>query len=181
MLHLVGARRKREVEVAAEDFGAWTDHCIPQDRSAWHPLVRQFYEHWPAVTPPHGLPGRQHIVPEDIVALWSHLFMVDVNRAPLRYRYRFCGTELVRAFGREVTGCWLDEVHPEIVNPVSRERFRYVVETGSATWRRGPPLWSRHSDHRIVESCLAPLAADGCVVDKIFGVVVPCDGSGRPR
>jgi hypothetical protein len=180
MLQLVGARRKRGVDVAAVDFGAWTDHCVPEDRSTWHPLVRQLYEHWLAVTPPNGLPGRQHIVPEDIVALWSNLFMVDVNRAPLRYRYRFCGTELVRAFGREVTGRWLDEVHPELANPESSERFRYMIETGSATWRRGAPLWSRRPDHRIVESCLAPLAADGHVVDKIFGVVVPCDSAGRP-
>jgi hypothetical protein len=22
------------------DFGVWTDHHIPQDRSGWHPLVR---------------------------------------------------------------------------------------------------------------------------------------------
>ena len=181
MLQLVGARRKREVEVAAEDFGPWTNHSIPDDRAPWHPLVRQFYEHWLAISPPGHMPGRQHIVPEVIVALWPSLFMVDVTRAPLRYRYRLCGTELVRAFGREVTGCWLDEVHPEIANPEPRERFRYMVETGQATWRRGAPLWPRQPDHRTVESCIAPLAADGRTVDKIFGIAVLCDSAGRPH
>ena len=53
------------------------------------------------------------------------------------------------------------------VCPQSRERFRYMTETGHATWRRGPPLWTRDPEHRIIETCIAPLATDGVSVDKI--------------
>ena len=105
----------------------------------------------------------------------------DVSRDPVRYRYRLCGTELVRSLGREVTGLWLDEAHSQVLeNPASRERFRFMLETGRPTWRKGPPLWLRHVDHRTVESCIVPLATDGENVDKMLGFVMLFDSRGRP-
>jgi len=113
--------------------------------------------------------------------LWSRMWMLDVHRSPLRYRYRLCGTEMVRSLGSEVTGLWLDDAHPQLSeNPQSRERFRYMTETGHATWRRGPPLWTRDPEHRIIETCIAPLATDGVSVDKILGFSVMFDSQGRP-
>jgi hypothetical protein len=171
---------------AAVEFGVWTGYCIPEDRADWHPLARRLYDYWLSIAPdgptPGGrLPGRQHIVAEDIAALWSRSWMLDVYRNPLRYRYRLCGTEMVRSLGREVTGLWLDEIHPQLIaNPQSRERFRFMAETGTATWRRGPPLWTRDPKHRIIETCLVPLACDGRTVDKMLAVSVLFDSDGRP-
>jgi len=163
------------------DYGAWTGYQIPEDRAAWHPLVHRFYDYWRSVAPPGCLPGRQHIAPEEIPALWSRLWMLDVYRDPLRYRYRLCGTEMVRSLGHEVTGHWLDEAHPQLVaNAQSRNRFRFIVEQAQATWRRGPPLWNRDPEHRTIETCIAPLAANGHVVDKILGISVMFDSQGRP-
>ena len=162
------------------DFGVWTDHCIPNDRSEWHPLVRQFYEHWLSIAPPDQLPGRQHIEPEQMVPMLSRMWMLDVHRDPLRFRYRLCGTALVRSLNREVTGQWLDEVQPETVcNPMVRDRYRFVAETGRPTWRRGPSLWDRDPLHRIIENCVAPLAANGKSVNVIIGFSVLFDSSGN--
>ena len=165
---------------APGDYGVWTGYRIPEDRSGWNPLVSRFCQYWLAACPPGRLPGRQHIAPEEIPSLWSRMWMLDVCREPLRYRYRLCGTEMVRSLGREVTGAWLDEAHPELVaNPQSRERFRYIVEQGQPTWRRGAPLWMRDPEHRTIETCIVPLAADGETVDKILGISVMFDGRGR--
>jgi hypothetical protein len=170
----------------AAEFGVWTGYRIPEDRTDWHPLVRRLYEYWRSSAPdgpaPGGrLPGRQHIMAEDISPLWSRSWMLDVFRDPLRYRYRLCGSDMVRSIGREVTGAWVDEIHPELLaNPQSRERFRFMAETGSATWRRGLPLWTRDPKHRIIETCMVPLACDGRTVDKMLAVSVLFDDSGRP-
>jgi hypothetical protein len=162
------------------DYGAWTGHRIPDDRSAWHPLVRRFYEYWLAVTPPGRLPGRQHVAPEDIVPLLSRLWMLDVFRDPLRFRYRLVGTDITRSVQRELTGMWLDEAQPESINNVNlRDRYRFILETGQATWRRGKTLWHRDPTHLLVENCLAPLATDGETVDKVIAVSVLFDSSGR--
>lgn len=164
----------------AADFGIWSRYRVPEDRGEWHPLARRLYDYWLSIAPSGRLPGRQHLVPEDIAPLWSRLWILDVSRDPLRYRYRLCGSEVVRALGREVTGRWLDEVHPQlIVNPASRERFRFTAETGCPTWRRGPPLWTRNPDHRTIETCIVPLAADGRHVDKMVSVAVAFDLGGR--
>ena len=169
-----------DAEPALADFGVWTDHRIPDDRSSWHPLVRQFYEYWLKVAPPAGLPGRQHIAPEDLVPLLPRLWILDVFRNPLRFRYRLVGTEITRSVQRELTGLWLDEARPETArNPILRDRYRFIVEAGRPTWRRGQTLWSRDPTHRLVENCFAPLARDGKTVDKIIAVSVMFDASGR--
>lgn len=171
---------KRDPANDADEFGAWTDYCVPAERGAWHPMVQRLYDYWLSVAPMGRLPGRQHILPEDLAPLWSRLCLLDVVQRPLRYRYRYCGTELVRGFGCEATGRWLDEAHPQLIsNPQSRDRFRFMALTGSPTWRRGPPLWTLNTDHRTVESCFVPLAADGVTVDKIMGVTVAFDSAGR--
>src|SRR5713226_4402781 len=140
------------------DFGVWTDHRIPHDRSGWHPLVRQFYEHWLSIAPPGQLPGRQHIAPEQMVPMLSRMWMLDVHRDPLRFRFRLYGTALVSSLGGEVTGRWLDEAQPQTVsNPMVRDRYRCIVETGRPSWRRGQTLRDRDARHRIIENCIAPL------------------------
>lgn len=171
---------ERDEANAAGEFGEWTGYRLPDDRGAWHPLAERLYQYWLTVKPPGRLPGRQHIVPEDIAPLWSRLWLLDIVHRPLRYRYRFFGSELVRAFGSEVTGRWLDEVHPLLLaNPLSRERFRFIAATGDPTWRRGPPLWGSYADYRTVETFIVPLASDGATVDKMLGVSVAFDMCGR--
>jgi hypothetical protein len=103
-----------------------------------------------------------------------------VDRGPLRFRYRLYGTALVNSLHREMTGQWLDEAQPRTVsNPIVRDRFRFVAETGRPTWRRGKSLWDRDPLHPFIETCYAPLAADGTTVDKIMGVAVLFDSAGK--
>lgn len=165
----------------ADEFGMWKGYDIPEDRTGWHPLARQLYDYWRLIAPSDRLPGRQHLVPEDIAPLWSRASMLEVFRNPLRFRYRLCGTEMVRLLGREVTGEWLDEAHPALIaNPLSRGQLHFVVETGCPTWRRGPPLWTHDPKSRVVETCIVPLAGDGRSVDQMLAVSVLFDGVGRP-
>jgi hypothetical protein len=184
MLQLVSDRPPAigdPVPQSADEFGVWTGYHIPEDRTGWQPLVRRLYDYWRLVAAPGRLPGRRDLVPEDIAPLWSRVWMLDVFRHPLRYRYRLCGTDMVHSLGREVTGAWVDEIHPELIaNPQSRERLRFMAETGCATWRRGLPLWTRDPKHRVIETCIVPLACDGRTVDKMMAVSVLFDSEGRP-
>jgi hypothetical protein len=169
-----------DTDPGTADFGVWTDHRIPDDRSSWHPVVCEFYDYWLAVAPPGRLPGRQHIAPEDMIPLLSRFWMLDVYREPLRFRYRLVGTDITRSVQRELTGLWLDEAQPETMrNPVLRDRYRFIAETGKPTWRRGRTLWHRDPTHWLVENCLVPLATDGETVDKIIAISVMFDANDR--
>jgi hypothetical protein len=71
-------------------------------------------------------------------------------------------------------------VHPALIaNPQSRERFRFMAETGCATYRRGLPLWTRDPKHQLIETLIVPLARDGRTVDMMLAVSVVFDSSGR--
>lgn len=165
---------------SAGDYGEWTDHRIPDDRSAWHPLSRQCYDYWLSVAPPGALPGRQHVAPEEMTPWLARLWLLDVCRDPLRYRLRLCGSAVVRSLGQEVTGRWLDEVHPlSASDPRSRDRLRVVTELRQPTWRRGAPRWTRAPEFKTVESLMVPLATDGRTVDKIMGLSIAFDVAGR--
>ena len=162
------------------DYGEWTHYRIPDDRSAWHTLTRQFYDYWLSIAPLGALPGRQHVAPELMTAWLSRIWLLDIHRDPLRFRCRLAGSEMVRSIGREVTGKWLDEVHPaSVTDPDSRERFRIAAELGRPTWRRGTPRWARQPEFRIAESLFVPLAADGRTVDKLIAISVTFDTNGR--
>src|SRR5205814_9210014 len=117
MLQLVRGTSNFAQTLAAPDsadYGAWTGYLIPEDRSEWHLLVRSFFEYWLSVSPPGRLPGRQHIAPEEVPVLWSRMWMLDVHRSPLRYRYRLCGPEWVPSPGRGWPGTGLVEPHPQL-------------------------------------------------------------------
>jgi len=171
---------REDTEAGAMNFGVWTDHRIPEDRSGWHPMVGRFYEYWLSIAPPGRLPGRRHVKPEDLVPLLPRLWLLDVHRNPLRFRFRLAGTDVVRSARREVTGRWFDEAQPAIArNPFLRDRYRFVAETARPTWRRGPTFVERDPDHRLIENCVVPLAADGFTVDMIFAISVLFDSNGR--
>ena len=81
--------------------------------------------------------------------LLSRLWMLDVFHDPLRFRYRQ-GTIITRSLQRELTGLWSDEAQPETTrNPTLCDRYRYIVETGKPTQRRGQTLYGT-ATRRIV-------------------------------
>ena len=170
------------------EFGAWADHGIPADRSGWHPMLQRFYDYWLSVAPPGQLPGRQHVTPEALAPLLRRVWMLDVHRDPTRFRYRLAGTFVVWSLGREVTGSWVDELHPDCpLKPILHDRYRYVAATGRPSWRHGETILDRQPDYRsnrarhfeTVENCIVPLARDGTTVDILFGASVLFDTEGK--
>lgn len=181
--------KARPADVAPEParFGAWTDHGIPPDRSGWNSSIQRFYDYWLSISPPGKLPGRRNVAPEDLGPLLPRVWMLDVYRDPLRFRYRLAGTLVVHSLGREVTGQWVDELHPDCpLKAILHDRYCYAAQTGRPTWRHGDTIWERRPDYRwnrqrhffTVENCIVPLAGDGAMVDILFGASVLFDTEG---
>lgn len=144
----------------------------------WHPKIRRFFDYWQAKhsVPKHsggGLPGRQNIDPLDIPELLPNIWLLDVQHEPFRLRYRLVGTGIVEARGRDQTGQWLDEAHPELASdPAYLERYKAVVESGKPSWRRGQPRFWFHADFGLIENLILPLAADGAHIDMLMILTV---------
>ncbi len=135
--------------------------------------IRRLYDHWRAVHPASGgLPGRQHVDPAAIPELLPWLWMLDVERDPLRFRYRLVGTEQVSAMGADMTGRYLDEAHPRFLTSLTYPDYVAAAERAEIRYHRGPPTFHINKDYVLIERLLLPLAGDGSEIDKLLAITV---------
>ena len=135
--------------------------------------IRRLHEYWLSVHPVGGgLPGRQHIDPTAIPELLPWVWMVDVERDPLRFRYRLIGTEQVRAMETDATGRYLDEAHARFLGSVTYPQYLAAVERAEIGYHRGPPSFHITKDYVSIERLLLPLARDGRTVDVLLALTV---------
>jgi len=143
-----------------------------EDRLA-HPSVKALHVYWRGKAGPGRLPGRGDLDPLDMKPALGNMVMIDVHRAPLRFRYRLHGASLVLRDGFDMTGKWLEE-HPE---PELRARIQ--------------SSWSRAAEQRKIvhgfrdcfadlrrrryEVLILPLADDGRTVDKLLVLQIHLD------
>ncbi len=145
----------------------WGAEC--EDALAGEPRFRAIADYLAGRAPPGLLPGRQHIDAVDLRAHLPFVNLVDVVRdaGRLRYRFRLMGTAQVDATGRDMTGCWFDDV-------LSAADYRWVAERfGHVVRLRRPDLAERvlpypdraHVRYRRV---VFPLARNGVTVDMLL-------------
>lgn len=145
-----------------------------------HPKIRQFVEYWRSAAPAGRLPGRQHIDPTAIPALLANLWMIGVERGEtMRFRYRLIGTNVARAFGKDLTGRYLDEAHDGFEKSDIQRFLRETVNLRQPSWRVGRPKFFALRDFLQLERVYLPGARDGKTVDMIFAMTVFLDRHGR--
>ena len=137
------------------------------------PRVVELHRYWLGIRlPPDRLPGRQHFDPVAIPRLLRWLWLVDVVRDPLRFRYRLVGSEHVAAFGRDLTGEWLEEAHPAFLDSSAHPAFSAAAGGAAISHYRGPPVYFVRKDFLSIERLILPLARDGRLPDILLGITV---------
>ena len=94
-----------------------------------------------------------------------NVYLIDVEEEPCRYRVRLVGTALVKWYGWDITGRYIDEITDQAL-PALNELV--------TTW--GPWLitgeYAKKPDRVMPYELLAlPLSSDGSTVNMIFGGV----------
>jgi hypothetical protein len=76
------------------------------------PRIRRLHAYWQQQRDRRNgcLPKRGDIAPDEIKDLLPNIMIVDVERDPLRFRYRLVGTRVVEYNGFEFTGRYLGEI-----------------------------------------------------------------------
>lgn len=139
-------------------------------------LETLLYEYWQDIHPGGDrLPGRQHFDPVDLAArypqLLQHLWLVDVERLPLRFRLRLVGSAVYMTSPFARTGHYVDE----FIDPASRAEtlqtsFARLVESRLPEFRRGHLRIASHRRARELARLSLPLAGDGRTVDVILNI-----------
>jgi hypothetical protein len=117
-----------------------------------------------------GVPSRADIDPADIPRLLSNVLLIDVQRAPIRFRVRLCGTEVDRLLGRNFTGCHLDDIAVGYFErDILLDYAEVVLHKLPKVTRRSILTSGGHWLH--YQRLLLPLSSDGWTVDKLIGGV----------
>lgn len=135
--------------------------------------IAALYQYWLSLRPAADmLPGRQHFDPTDVPRLLPWILLVDVEREPLRFRYRLVGTENVRVKGYDSTGQYLDERVPDFATTPTYPQWLAAVEHRQVAYHRGLPVRHVPKDYIESERLLLPLARNGQHVDMVLALAV---------
>ncbi len=164
----------------SEGCGFRHDGPIPAALAKAHPAVRRLLAYWQSIRPSPGtLPGRRDLDPAEIPELLAHLWLLDVERRPLRYRYRLVGGALVDAGLGVKRGDYFEEKVRSQDLPGLLAILNRVSEEGMIDWRRGPPSIDHDRFIARLERILLPMASDGTTVDVILGCTLFYWSDGR--
>ena len=135
--------------------------------------ITQVYRYWQACRPSLDvLPGRRDIGPMGLMDVLRYVWMCDVARNPLRFRYRLIGTTVAHVMGCDRTGGWLDEVHENFAASPAFADFARAAEEGACSYYSGRPMFHLAKDYIWMERLMMPMATDGHTVDMLLGVTL---------
>ena len=136
-----------------------------------HQALRELYAYWDSKRGNGFAPPRRAIDPAEMRGLLPFIVLIDVVGLPPRFRIRLAGTKVVEAFGREITGLYVDEMDLDAVEHVVLTDLAEVVRDGR------PNLAEREytrndGRHMKYERLVLPLSTDGMTADKLLCGVV---------
>ena len=133
-------------------------------------VLRAALEYWERKRLGRAVPRRSDIDPAELKPVLPHLQITEVVGGGSRFRYRLVGSAIVRAFGAEFTGKYVDEL-------VSGERDSFVHACYRAVCAARRPAFVRSKYIGIKEidltanRVLLPLSEDGAKVSQILGAL----------
>jgi hypothetical protein len=148
-----------------------------------HATLVALYRYWDGKRRGRAMPERGDIDPSEIVRLLPHLFMIDVERDPLRFRYRLIGTAIVEFLGRDFTGRTIDATNYNQAQATELQKInRTVVDNARPIACKGTIFYVPGREWLLTQSILLPLSRDGVSVNIIIGAQIalrpPKDAAG---
>lgn len=134
------------------------------------PRLRRIFALWSAASASGKPPSKDFVAPDRLGDLMGWLFLYKVERDPLRFLYLVCGPKIVRRFGFDMTGKYVDE-HPDpAVAKAILANFTAVIDTGRPSWRLSV---RRLFDHDMTtEALVMPLAGPEGHIDHLLAVQI---------
>lgn len=139
------------------------------------PRLAQLYAYWRGLCGDGRLPSRADIDPIDFRYALGIVSLIDVEHAPLRYRFRLVSTQLTEHLGYEMTGKYAEDLHEPQVRAFIESEYGKVLKSRAPVHEQGSAvldgrLW-RH------ETLLLPCSNNGYRVDMLISARV----TERPR
>ena len=132
--------------------------------------LRRIAQYWLNKATVEHLPGRTDIRPEELRQDLPYLYLVDVMRDPLGFRFRLVGTKVSQWTGRDFTGVKVEAVEygPEWARIFAD--YKQVLDTRMPHRAELTAPWIDR-EFWYYERLLAALASDGRTIDMLLGAL----------
>ena len=135
--------------------------------------IGRFGDYWRGKCIDGSLPPRAAIDPTEIPRLLPYVVVVEIERDPLRVRYRLVGTRVAEAHGSDYTNLYLDQCD-FAVEPLLIECYRRLVATRAPVYAYYE--WNKSDWRRprgaigASETGFFPLSSDGTAIDGAISI-----------
>lgn len=132
-------------------------------------------DYWRSHCGDRPAPARADLDPVvDLREIAQHLFLVDVEHDPIRFRFRLVGTEVVQHVGLDMTGRYLDElIAAEEEYEKAKPDYVETAQTLVPTTRIMKFMTADRGLYVNYERLLLPLSDDGELVNMLLGACSP--------
>lgn len=131
------------------------------------PINRASLAYWDRQRGPRTMPRRQDIDPAGMVPFLPHVFLLDVRREPLDFRYRLIGTVMDQHMNEPYTGRWMSGIEHQKPPSVIWRSCELTVETRRPCSSETPYV-GKHKDFKHTEDIIMPLSDDGGTVNMLL-------------
>ena len=130
--------------------------------------LKNLLDIWDALRHGRRMPARADLNLFDLKPHLGNLLLVDVEREPLRFRYRLVGTKITNVVHRDVTGQYFEDIYTGRLLDSMIEVQSWVVNECAPLRvfsRTGHP----HTRVYAYEGLLLPLSANGETANMVLG------------
>jgi hypothetical protein len=136
-----------------------------------HPRLIGLYRYWDSKRGARSMPARSDLRPEEMAPFLGYVFLVDVEPAPRRFRFRLIGTEVATSYGLDLTGQYTDAVTPESYRVMIERHYAQAVEERRPLVHRMEFSEGMGKVHELIRLTL-PLSDDGATVNMLLAASV---------
>ena len=143
----------------------------PRPEDCRSPVIADLYRYWQH----RRFPAGADLDPLAMKAALGNISLIEVQRAPLRFKLRLVGSYQAERLGLDPTGTWLDELPtPEYRQLLIRRLEELVARPMPLLVHNRQLMDDKWYDY---EALWLPLAADGDTVDMVMACQVFADGA----
>ncbi len=141
-----------------------------------NPLLAELRGYWRELCNGERIPKWSSFDLLHMPDLVPHYAIVDVFLDPIRFQYKYIGSEIITLAGRDATGAWLDEIlYPTTLETIIWP-YLYVTEHHEPVATSGPVEFV-DKGWNMIEHLFVPFADDNDILSKVLCCWLILDGA----
>ena len=128
--------------------------------------LARLYAWWNGQLHGRAMPARKDFTPADVAYMLGCLHLVDVEGAPVRFRFRLTGSETVLRLGFDPTGGYVDDIRPREYAEFLRETYLEAVAARTPICNYVHFDFAERSTRYV--HLLLPLSDDGARINMLM-------------